>query len=163
MLAGSASVAALLAAALLACAALLALKGRRVVTRSVLDWNAAVSLGPLYDVRSAAEYAAGHIPGSVNLPLSEIQSRIHQLNVVLGGRVALVCKSYVRARLAAQIIDQMASCPNIRSPISGMTTGLVGGFVVMACAQVGAEAATLDGGGGRRRPRRLSRWPRWAS
>ena len=51
---------------------------------------------------------------------------------------------------------RMASCPNIRSPTSGMTTGLVGGFVVMACAQVGAEAATLDGRGERRRPRRLS-------
>ena len=53
-------------------------------------------------------------------------------------------------------VTPLPSCPNIRSPRSGMTTGLVGGFVVMACAQVGAEAATLDGRGGRRRPRRLS-------
>lgn len=31
------------------------------------------------DVREASEYRAGHVPGAVNIPLSEVESRIAEL------------------------------------------------------------------------------------
>lgn len=34
---------------------------------------------PLIDVRERDEYAAGHVPGAVNLPLSELGDRLAEL------------------------------------------------------------------------------------
>ncbi|MGF3056069.1 rhodanese-like domain-containing protein [Microbacterium sp. YY-01] len=34
---------------------------------------------PLIDVRERDEYAAGHVPGAVNIPLSELGNRLHEL------------------------------------------------------------------------------------
>ncbi|MGB4136917.1 MAG: rhodanese-like domain-containing protein [Microbacterium sp.] len=34
---------------------------------------------PLIDVRERDEYAAGHVPGAVNVPMSEIASRLAEL------------------------------------------------------------------------------------
>ncbi|MGM1017234.1 MAG: rhodanese-like domain-containing protein [Actinomycetota bacterium] len=34
---------------------------------------------PLIDVRERDEYAAGHVPGAVNLPMSEIGNRLDEL------------------------------------------------------------------------------------
>ncbi|MET0671911.1 MAG: rhodanese-like domain-containing protein [Microbacterium pygmaeum] len=34
---------------------------------------------PLIDVREADEYAAGHVPGAVNIPMSSIGTRLDEL------------------------------------------------------------------------------------
>ena len=34
---------------------------------------------PLIDVRESDEYAAGHVPGAVNIPMSEIGGRLDEL------------------------------------------------------------------------------------
>ncbi len=34
---------------------------------------------PLIDVRETHEYAAGHVPGAVNIPMSEIGNRLDEL------------------------------------------------------------------------------------
>lgn len=34
---------------------------------------------PLIDVRERDEYAAGHVPGAVNIPMSEIGNRLEEL------------------------------------------------------------------------------------
>lgn len=55
---------------------------------------------PLVDVREADEYAAGHVPGAVNIPLSSLDEHLDELpegtfNVIcqLGGRSAKAVKA----------------------------------------------------------------------
>ncbi|WP_217182879.1 rhodanese-like domain-containing protein [Streptomyces sp. AC495_CC817] len=55
---------------------------------------------PLVDVREAHEFAAGHVPGAVNIPMSEIGNRLDELpaeafDVIcqLGGRSARVVEA----------------------------------------------------------------------
>ncbi|MBT2484895.1 MULTISPECIES: rhodanese-like domain-containing protein [unclassified Microbacterium] len=55
---------------------------------------------PLVDVREASEFAAGHVPGAVNIPMSEIGDRLDDLpaeafDVIcqMGGRSARVVEA----------------------------------------------------------------------
>ena len=55
---------------------------------------------PLIDVREAGEFAAGHVPGAVNIPMSEIGNRLEELpseafDVIcqMGGRSARVTEA----------------------------------------------------------------------
>lgn len=56
----------------------------------------------LLDVRSASEFATGHIPGAVNVPLEEVASRVADLPP--GGNVIAVCESGRRATMAAETL-----------------------------------------------------------
>jgi len=55
---------------------------------------------PLIDVRERGEFAAGHVPGAVNLPMSELGDLLHELPDVafdvicqIGGRSARVVEA----------------------------------------------------------------------
>ena len=48
------------------------------------------------DVRTAEEYAAGHIPGAVNIPFDQVAARISEVDAPHG--VALYCMVGPRAR-----------------------------------------------------------------
>ena len=50
------------------------------------------------DVRSAGEFAAGHLPGAVNHPLETLGP----ISVEPGERIVLVCQGEARARMAAR-------------------------------------------------------------
>ena len=52
--------------------------------------------GTIIDVREPAEFAAGHIPGSVNMPLSEFDP-----HALPEGRVILSCAAGIRSVHAA--------------------------------------------------------------
>jgi rhodanese-related sulfurtransferase len=52
----------------------------------------------LIDVRSPTEFSVGHIPGAMNVPLDELESRTADLSTP--GRKVLVCKSGMRAEMA---------------------------------------------------------------
>jgi len=52
----------------------------------------------LVDVRSAAEFAGGHVPGSVNIPLDEIGLRAKELDSQKW--VVVFCASGTRSALA---------------------------------------------------------------
>ena len=53
------------------------------------------------DVREPGEFAAGHLPGSVNLPLAEIRSAIAVLHEpARGGGLLVVCSSGNRSLIA---------------------------------------------------------------
>jgi rhodanese-related sulfurtransferase len=45
---------------------------------------------PLVDVRETDEYVAGHVPGAVLLPMSEIVERVDE--VPAGGQVYVICQ-----------------------------------------------------------------------
>ena len=51
------------------------------------------------DVRPRSQYRLDHIPGAVNVPLNEIESRIDSLGV--GGDVVFYCRNGVRSKVAA--------------------------------------------------------------
>ena len=54
------------------------------------------------DVRSPEEYAAGHVPGAVNIPYDQMASRIAE--VPRDKDVVLYCKSGRRAGIAAEAL-----------------------------------------------------------
>lgn len=58
----------------------------------------------LVDVRTAEEYAAGHIPGAINIPHDQMAARAGSLPA--GKPVVLYCKSGRRAGLAAEVLEK---------------------------------------------------------
>jgi rhodanese-related sulfurtransferase len=54
------------------------------------------------DVRSPEEYAAGHVPGAVNIPYDQVASRIAE--VPKDKDVLLYCKTGRRAGIAAEVL-----------------------------------------------------------
>jgi rhodanese-related sulfurtransferase len=59
----------------------------------------------LIDVRTPAEFEAGHITGAVNVPLDELRGRLGELREVLHDHdVVLVCRSGARAGQAQQVL-----------------------------------------------------------
>ncbi len=56
----------------------------------------------LVDVREDDEYAAGHLPGTINIPLSELESRHDEIPT--DKPVLLVCKTGGRSLMAAQLL-----------------------------------------------------------
>jgi rhodanese-related sulfurtransferase len=55
------------------------------------------------DVRSPEEFAAGHVPGAVNVPYDQIASRL--VDVPKDKDVVLYCRSGRRAGIAAEVLQ----------------------------------------------------------
>jgi rhodanese-related sulfurtransferase len=58
----------------------------------------------LLDVRTPAEFAAGHIPGAVNVPVDEMRGRVGELP--RGRRVVVYCQVGQRGYLATRLLRQ---------------------------------------------------------
>jgi rhodanese-related sulfurtransferase len=56
------------------------------------------------DVRTPAEFMGGHVPGSVNIPLQEIPSRLDELKGMKN--IVLCCASGNRSGQAAAFLEQ---------------------------------------------------------
>lgn len=54
----------------------------------------------LLDVRGRDEYASGHVPGAVNVPLDELPARLAELRT--SGTIAAICQSGGRSARAAE-------------------------------------------------------------
>ena len=59
--------------------------------------------GPILDVRGRSEYAAGHIPDAINIPLGELQSRLDE---VPEGNLVVHCQGGSRSVMAASILQR---------------------------------------------------------
>ena len=57
----------------------------------------------LVDVRSPSEFASGHIPGAVNIPMEQIEARIDDLP--LHQPIILACQTGKRARMTAALLE----------------------------------------------------------
>jgi rhodanese-related sulfurtransferase len=53
----------------------------------------------LIDVRSASEFASGHVPGAINIPMEQVESRL--ADVAKNGQVILICQAGKRAATTA--------------------------------------------------------------
>jgi len=54
------------------------------------------------DVRTAEEFADGHVPGAIHIPVSELQSRLNE--VPKHKRVYVYCEAGVRAARASEML-----------------------------------------------------------
>jgi len=57
----------------------------------------------LVDVRSPSEFASGHIPGAVNIPMDQIESRLDDLRP--RGPIVLICQMGKRAQMTASLLE----------------------------------------------------------
>ena len=57
---------------------------------------------PVLDVREPDEYAGGHVPGAVSIPLAQVPARV--ADVPTGGRVFVVCASGTRSKRATETL-----------------------------------------------------------
>jgi rhodanese-related sulfurtransferase len=58
----------------------------------------------LVDVRSAGEYASGHAPGTVNIPLQELGSRLAE--IPKSAPVVVACASGSRSGMAKMLLKK---------------------------------------------------------
>lgn len=74
----------------------------------------------LVDVRQPAEYAAGHIPGAVLIPLPEIEKRLDELGT--DQDLIFYCRTGGRSAVAATLVrDAGISTGSIRHLVGGIT------------------------------------------
>ncbi len=73
----------------------------------------------LVDVRSAAEFSSGHLPGALNIPHTELRERLGE--VPAGRPVLLYCASGFRSYLALRVLRQKG-WPDVRSLSGGLAT-----------------------------------------
>ena len=66
------------------------------------------SAPPLVDVREPGEFDAGHVPGAVNIPMSQALERVEELTTLAArpGGVLLVCRSGNRSGQVGQWLSQ---------------------------------------------------------
>ncbi|GAA1534312.1 rhodanese-related sulfurtransferase [Microbacterium ginsengiterrae] len=58
---------------------------------------------PLIDVREKDEYAAGHVPGAVNIPMSEIGNRLDELPAEA---FDVICQAGGRSARVVQALEE---------------------------------------------------------
>jgi len=59
----------------------------------------------ILDVRSPEEYAEGHVPGAINIPHDQLNSRLAEISSHKNKEVVLYCRSGKRAGIAADILQ----------------------------------------------------------
>ena len=59
----------------------------------------------IIDVRTPAEYAQGHLPGAINIPLNEIEARIGSVVANKNTPLMLYCRSGNRSGQAQKILQ----------------------------------------------------------
>jgi rhodanese-related sulfurtransferase len=85
------------------------------------------SQAQLIDVRSPSEFASGHIPGAVNIPMDQIESRLADLSSTTP--IVLICQMGKRARMTAGLLEP---CPFQLSVLEGGTSAWIqAGFPVV--------------------------------
>lgn len=73
------------------------------------------------DVRTPGEYASGHLPGAVNVPLDQVRRAVPEIGAAAGrGEVLLVCASGARS---AKARDLLAGRAVRTASLSGGTSG----------------------------------------
>lgn len=60
----------------------------------------------MVDVRSPSEFASGHVPGAVNIPMDQIEARLGDLRSDVP--VVLICQAGARARTTADLLQSRA-------------------------------------------------------
>lgn len=83
----------------------------------------------LVDVRSPGEFATGHVPQAVNIPLEQLESRFDDLGP---GRIAVLCQSGNRATMACEQLSHRH--PEVLVVEGGTNAWIASGHPVVASA-----------------------------
>lgn len=95
----------LLAASLAALACGIASAGEKSVSARELTGLRASASSPLVlDVRTPEEFAAGHVPGAVNIPHTEVAARLAEIEPESARGVVVYCERGGRAAQAAEAL-----------------------------------------------------------
>lgn len=105
----------------------------------------------LIDCRSEAEFASGHIPGSVNIPVEQLSVRSHDVDPARP--VVFICASGRRARLAADLVAGGTSVAVLEGGVSAWSRSgreliVTGPSTWSLERQVRLVAGVLTGAGG---------------
>jgi rhodanese-related sulfurtransferase len=92
-------------------------------------WESDGRLAQLIDVRSATEFACGHLPGAINIPLDQIELRTADLDPTRP--IVLVCQAGTRARLAATLLEPVF--PNLTVLDPGTSAWIRSGNPIVCC------------------------------
>ncbi|NNU26745.1 FAD-dependent oxidoreductase [Isoptericola sediminis] len=85
------------------------------------------------DVRSRDEFATGHIPGSLNIPHTELRERLDEVTAAASGHpVRVLCASGVRSNIAHRVLSQ-----------AGFDSASLSGGMLTLRAALGATADDL--------------------
>jgi len=125
-----------LAVATLACA-LTESESGSIAANELAERIAAGTAPVVLDVRSPAEYAAGHLPGAVNVPHDELATRIAALGLAPDQELVVHCHSSPRAAKARAALAALGF---------GRVRDLAGHWQGWQAA--GLPAETSPGGGG---------------
>ena len=91
------------------------------ITVSELAAQTAGELRPQYiDVRSASEFASGHVPGAVNIPMEQIEARVADL--APDRPIVLICQMGSRARMVGEFLRP---CRNELAVLQGGTSAWI--------------------------------------
>lgn len=61
----------------------------------------------ILDVRSAEEFAEGHIPGATNIPYTELEERYEELGIEASDEVVVYCRTGRRAGIAEAALAEL--------------------------------------------------------
>jgi rhodanese-related sulfurtransferase len=78
-----------------------------VTTDELSDLDAPI----LIDVREADEYVSGHVPGAINIPLSELVGRESECG--LGDTVYVICQAGGRSARACEHLSQQLNLQSV--------------------------------------------------
>ncbi len=75
----------------------------------------------ILDVRAADEFTGplGHVPGAVNIPLDELETRLDELAEAMEGAIIAVCRTDRRSAMAARLLAE-AGARDVRVLSGGM-------------------------------------------
>ena len=112
--------------------------GSNVLDGTLTLWHAedvekALETTLVLDVRSAAEVTAGHLPGALNIPHTELRGRLGEVTEAAAGRpVSVMCASGVRSYLALRQLTH-----------AGIEASNLSGGMLTLVARLGDRAADL--------------------
>lgn len=74
--------------------------------------------GIVLDVREVAEYAFGHVPGAISMPMGELEARMKELD--MDREIYVICRTGTRSDMAAQTLAN-AGFTKVYNVLPGMT------------------------------------------
>ena len=91
---------------------------QKTFEQTISNEEAVKKEGIILDVREAAEYAFGHIPGAKSIPMGELPERMNELDKAQ--TIYVICRTGTRSDLAAQQLSE-AGYKNVYNVLPGMS------------------------------------------